>query len=258
MAKSIAALLYKDIDSPEVRKTVRHCMRNYCKTIVDLLRYAYPKKGVLERDIDLIGVENIDNALLAGKGAIVVGLHMGNLDLGVRALSNAGYPINAVVNSLGLGQMDRFIQKPRESSGVKLISATNGILYMLDILKRNEVIALMIDSPNCEKGVLVKLGSKIIMVPSGAAAMALRTGAKIIPGGLIRSTNTKFCGIIGKPIQFNPQGKLAEDAKELTQRTIQSLEQMARIFADQWYIFHPLIKDDVTGVDHFSEKNQGD
>jgi lauroyl/myristoyl acyltransferase len=123
MAKSIAVLLYEDIDSPEVRKTARQCMRNYCKTIVDLLRYAYPKKGVLERDIDLIGVENIDNALLAGKGAILVGLHMGNLDRGIRALSKAGYPINAVVHSFAFGQMDRFIQKPRISSGVKLISA---------------------------------------------------------------------------------------------------------------------------------------
>ena len=102
----------------------------------------------------------------------------------------------------------------------------------------------MIDGRCYEKGVLVKLGNKNIMVPSGMAAMALRTGAKVIPCGLIRSTNTKFHGIIGKPIQFKPTGDLVEDARELTQRTVLALEGMARIFADQWYIFHDLIKDD--------------
>jgi phosphatidylinositol dimannoside acyltransferase len=254
MSKSIAALLKQEVNSIEVRKTARQGMRNYCKTIVDMQRYAYPKKGALERDIDLIGLENMDRALAAGKGAIVVGLHMGNLDLGVRALSHAGYPINAVVYNMGIGEMDRFIQKPRTGSGVKLISATSGILRMLDVLKRNEVIALMIDIPFNEKGVLVKLGHKTIKVPSGMAAMALRTGAKIVPCGLIRSTNTRFCGIVGKPIQFNPQGNLAEDARELTQRTIQALEQMVSFFADQWYIFHPLIKDELNGLDSLSKK----
>jgi KDO2-lipid IV(A) lauroyltransferase len=243
MAKSIAAVLYLNNNSPEVRKTARYAMRNYCKSIVDMLRYAYPKRGVLERDIDLIGAENLDNALSKGKGIIIVSLHIGSLELGMRVLSHAGYPINAVINNLGSGQTDTFIQKPRAHGGVKLINANKGILYMLDILKRNEAIALMIDSPGTEKGINVKFGNKIITAPSGLAAMALRTGAKIVPCGLFRSTNTKFHAIICKPIEFNPGDNLAEDGRELTQQTMRAMEQMARVFADQWYIFHPLIKD---------------
>ena len=254
MVKSIAAVLYLNNNSPEVRKTARYAMRNYCKSIVDMLRYAYPKKGVLERDIDLIGAENLDNALAKGKGVIIVSLHIGSLELGMRALSNAGYPINAVVNNLESGQTDRFIQKPRAHGGVRLINASKGILYMLDVLRRNEAIALMIDSPGTEKGVTVKLGNKIITAPSGVAAMALRTGAKIVPCCLIRSTNTKFLAIICKPIEFNPGGKLTEDAMELTQQIIQTMEQMARVFADQWYIFHPLIKDGAIDLERMPEK----
>jgi KDO2-lipid IV(A) lauroyltransferase len=256
MLKSIAAVLYQDINSPEVRKTARYAMRNYCKSIVDMLRYAYPKKGVLERDIDLIGAENLDNALAKGKGVIIVSLHIGSLELGMKALSNAGYPINAIVNNLESGQTDRFIQKQRAHGGVKLINASKGILYMLDVLKRNEAIALMIDSPGTEKGVTVKLGNKIITAPSGVAAMALRTGAKIVPCGLFRSTNTKFHAIISKPIEFNPGGKLTEDASELTRRTMRAMEQMARVFADQWYIFHPLIKDGSTELERVPEKTR--
>jgi KDO2-lipid IV(A) lauroyltransferase len=257
MVKSIGAVLCKEATSPEVTKTARQAMGSYCKSILDMLRYAYPKKGILERDIDIIGAENLDNALNEGKGVIIVSLHIGSLELGIRALSNAGYPVNAIVNNLASGQTDRFIQKPRALSGVKLINAGNGILHMLDILKRNEVIALMIDSPTHGKGVPVKLGNKLIMAPTGVAAMALRTGAKVIPCSLIRSTNTKFHGIIGKPIQFDPKGELAEDATELTQRMVQAMEQMARIFANQWYIFHPLIVDDDIDIGPCPEKAGG-
>jgi lauroyl/myristoyl acyltransferase len=245
MVKSIAAVLAQGINSSEVRINARQGMRNYCKSIVDMLRYAYPQKGVFERDINLAGTENVDNALARGKGAIIAGLHMGNLDLGIRSLAYAGYPIHAIVQNLGSGQIDRFVQKPRVYSGLKLISAANGILQMLDILKRNEIVALMVDSPHHEKGISVKLGQKMISVPSGMAAMALRTGAGIIPCGLIRYSNTKFFGIIGKPVQCKATGNLVEDARELTQSTIAALEGMARIFPDQWYIFHPLIKDSI-------------
>jgi len=242
MKKAIGAVLQQDPDSPEVKKNARYGMRNYCKSVVDMLRYAY-KEDLFERDIDLIGTENVDRTLAEGKGAIIIAFHMGNLDLGIRALAYAGYPVYAIVQSLDSGGLNRFIQKPRAHSGLKLVTAANGILYMLDVLRRNEIMALMIDSPHNDKGIIVKLGEKTISVPSGMAAMALRTGAKILPCGTVRSTNTRFHGIIGKPIRFNPSGNMAEDARELTQRAVEALEEMARIFADQWYIFHPLIKD---------------
>jgi len=245
LAASIAAVIRRDIHSHEVKKTARYAMRNFCKYIVDMLRYAYPKKGVFERDIDLVGTENIEKALNRGKGAIIVGFHMGNLDLGIRALSHAGYPIHAIVQDLESGQTNRFVQKPRAQSGLKLLSASNGILEMIHVLKRNEIVALMIDSPGHEKGITVKLANKDVTLPGGMAAMAIRTGAAVLPCGLVRSTNTKFLGIVGKAVQLQPSGDLMEDAREITQRTVSVLEEMARLFPDQWYIFHPLIKDSV-------------
>jgi KDO2-lipid IV(A) lauroyltransferase len=257
MAKSIAAVLYQDVDSPEVKKNARAGLRNYYKSCVDIFRYAYPKRGFFERDIDLIGTENIDKELAKGKGVILVSLHMGNLDLGIRALSHAGYPINAIVQDFESGPIGRFVQRPRVRSGVKLISETESIFRISHVLRRNEAITLMIDGRCYEKGVAVKLGNKNVIVPGGMVALSLRTGAKIIPCGLIRSTNTKFHGIIGKPIQFEPTGNLVEDVRELTQRTIRVLQGAARIFADQWYIFHALIKDDVIPLDQVTRKNRG-
>lgn len=230
---------------PKVRNTARHCMRNYCKYAIDFLRLSYPEADFFEKHFELEGRENLDAALSEGRGVVLVSFHMGNLDLGIRLLGNLGYPVNAIVDNLQSGQLDAFLQARRSNAGVNLINVKEPSSRLLDVLHRNEILALMIDCPNCIRGVKVKLGQKWVVLPAGAATLALRTGARLVPCGLVRTSNTTFQGIIGKPIEYRTTGKVAEDIRGLTQNAIQALEDMARSFLDQWYVFHPLIKDDL-------------
>ncbi len=248
MIRAIANALNSEINNRHVRDTARHCMRNFCKYAVDTLRYSYPKDDFYHKQINLVGRENLDAALEKGKGIILVGFHTGNLDLGVRLLSKLGYPVNAVVENLNSGQLDKFVQIARSNSGVKLINLRESgdkSSNLVGILRRNEVLAMMIDCPNCVKGVRVKLGQKWVMFPGGASALALRTGARLIPCGLFRTSNTTFKGIIGQAIEYHPAGKMTEDMQEITQRIARELENLTRLFIDQWYVFHPLINDEL-------------
>jgi lauroyl/myristoyl acyltransferase len=246
MIKSVAGILSREVDDRQVRDTARHCMRNFVKYIIDMLRYPSPPEDFFQKKFELTGQEHLDSALKEGKGIVLVSFHLGNLDLGIRLLGSRGYPINAVVESLGWSsQMDTFLQEQRANNGVKLINNRDTFTRLLEVLRKNEVLALMIDCPNFGRGVKVKLGKKWVMMPTGAATLALRTGARLIPCGLVRTSNTTFRGIIGKPIEYLPTGKLADDIKELTQRTAHSMEEMVITFVDQWYIFHPLIKDEL-------------
>jgi lauroyl/myristoyl acyltransferase len=246
MVRSVANILNEDINNPEVRRISRRCMRNFCKYIIDLLRYPRADESFFKTNFQVTGQENLDEALKEGKGVILVSFHLGNLDLGVRFLSSQGYPINAIVDNLEWSkQLDVFLQKPRAHNGAKLINSKDISSRVLEVLRKNEIIALMIDCPNNLRGVKVKLGQKWVLVPAGAATLAMRTGARLIPCGLVRTSNTTFQGIIGRPIEYRQTGKLAEDVKNLTQNTVQALEEMTRQFLDQWYIFHPLFKDEL-------------
>jgi lauroyl/myristoyl acyltransferase len=256
MAKAIANALDSDINDPKVRNIARHCMINFCKYAVDTLRYSYPKDDFFQKHIALIGQEHLDAALEEGNGIILVGFHTGNLDLGVRLLSKLGYPVNAIVENLNSGQLDQFVQSPRAMSGVKLIQlkeAGDRSSSLVRVLRRNEVLAMMIDCPNCIKGVRVKLGRKWVTLPSGASTLALRTGARLIPCGLFRTSNTTFQGIIGQAIEYVPTGKMADDMQVITQKIARELENMTRSFIDQWYVFHPLINDDLQGFNETSD-----
>ena len=116
---------------------------------------------------------------------------------------------------------------------------------MIKVLKQNEILAMMIDCPNCTKGTKVKLGQKWVLMPTGAATLALRTGARLIPCGLFRTSNSTFQGIFGKPIEYHPTGIVADDVRGLTQCTIKVLEDLTKLSLDQWYVFHSLIKDEL-------------
>lgn len=245
MIKSVANILNTGTGDITVRKTARRCMRNYCKYAVDFLRHPFPAAGFFENNFELKGQENLDSALREGKGVVLVSFHLGNLDLGIRLLSSLGYPVNAIVDDLGSAELDAFLNRQRAMSRVNLINVKEVTSCLIDVLRKNEIIALMIDCPNCVKGVSVKLGQRWILFPTGAATLALRTGARLVPCGLVRTSNTTYQGIIGKPVDFVSTGKVAEDIKLLTQGAVSSLEEMSKTFLDQWYVFHPMINDDI-------------
>jgi lauroyl/myristoyl acyltransferase len=235
MIKSVAAVLNSEVDDPEVRKIARRGMRNYCKYVVDMLTYSRPKDEFFQTQCRLQGREYLDAALKEGKGAILVSFHLGNLDLGIKLLSSLGYPVNAIVDNLEWsGQLNTFLQKGRSQNGAKLIDSRDVSSQLLAVLRRNEALALMIDCPNFGKGIKIKLGQKWVRVPTGAATLALRTGAKIIPCGLVRTSNNTFQGILGQPLECQPGGKIAKDTQKLTQDMVKALEDMTRAFIDQW------------------------
>ena len=245
MIKAVANLLNADINDPKVRKTARQCMRNFSKYIVDLFRYAYPPEDFFKKQVKVTGMENIDAALTEGKGVILISLHLGNLDLGIRILGDLGYPVNAIVDNLSSGQLNAFLQNPRKIGGAKLINVKEASNKLIDVLRKNEILALMIDSPNCLKGVKVKLGQKWVLLPTGPAIMAIRTGARLIPCWVTRSSNTTFHAIAGKPIEYQSTGNLSEDVRVITQNTVTAMEDITRQFVDQWFVFHSLIREEL-------------
>lgn len=245
LTKAVANLLNSSDNDSKVRKISRQCTRNFCKYVVDVFRYAHPREGFFEKNFKISGRENVDKSLAEGKGIILVSFHLGNLDMGVRILSANGYKVSAIVDNLQIKQLDTILQESRSLGGAQIISVKAASHMLLDILRRNEILALMLDNPHCLKGVKAKLGQKWVLFPSGAATMAIRTGARVVPCAVVRISNTNFHAIAGKPIEYQPSGDLTEDIRIITQKMVTALEELTRQYIDQWYVFHPMIKDEL-------------
>jgi lauroyl/myristoyl acyltransferase len=99
---------------------------------------------------------------------------------------------------------------------------------------------MLIDKPNCDRGVKVDFCGSPIVVPEAPAVLALRTGAKIIPGGVVHLPSNTLCIIIGKPTPFKPTGDLVRDKKILMQEVMEELEKLVKEYPQQLYAFHYL------------------
>ena len=217
----------------QVNRAVRNNFRNYTRWYAEFLR---GHDGVLGR-VNIHGLDNIDMALADGKGVIVVTLHMGSVDAAAITVARSNYPMNVVVDKVINDRVNRWIQGVRVKFGLKVIAAKReAVPNLLKSLRRNEVLAMLIDCPRLGN-IKVKFCGAKAKVPGGPAALALRTGARIIPTAMVRTKGNRFTTYFDKPLNFEPTGDFARDVQALTQKIMDSMEQTVRAYPDQWFMF---------------------
>jgi lauroyl/myristoyl acyltransferase len=235
--ENMASVLGPGASPRTVERLARESMRNYCKYLADFLRFPCMSREEIERRVVFDGWHNMDLALQGGKGIIFIGLHMGNWDLAAAAISRRQYPLNVIAESLQPARLNTFIQGMRAALGMRVIPVEKGASRFVRALRRNEILGLLIDRPSPSNGVAVRFFDRLTQVPSGAAALALKTGARVLTGGLVRRPDGTFLGVIHHQIPFEPAGDWQQDVSTLTQQIMSSLETLVRQYPDQWYMF---------------------
>lgn len=249
LQQHLAQILDGDVREEETRRKARQVLRNYYKYAVDFLRTPLLSDEDIQKLVTFQGWENLDNALAEGKGAILVGLHMGSWDLGGAVIASRRYPLNVVADSFNHSKLNRAMQRFRTRRGMRVLPSRSSVDNMVQVLRRNELLAVLIDRPHYKGGVTVEFLKRRIKVPAGAAVLALRTGAKVLPGCTVRMPNNTFYGRIGQQVSFKPKGKLEDDVQALTQQIMYSLEKLVQQYPEQWYVFSPMLVSKAQPVD---------
>lgn len=232
-------VLGPDVGAGVVRRMARNSFRHYCKYVVEFLRFAQRPEDIAHL-VRTTGWHNLDEALRAGKGVIIVGLHFGNWDLAGALLVSRGYAVNVVVESFEPAKLNGLIQKPRLGWGLRIIPLEEASRGVLRALRRNEILGLLMDRPDLKDGVPVRFCGALTAVPAGAAALALRTGARILPGVITREPDNTFHAYIAPAVAFEPTDDYEQDVQALTQRLMEALEAFVYACPDQWYMFRPM------------------
>jgi lauroyl/myristoyl acyltransferase len=234
-ARSSAALvLGQTRGSREVSTAARRCMRNYARDVVDLCRYG-GRPAESQARVTFEGLDRLDAALSEGKGVILAGLHLGSWDVGAAYLSQHPYPLSAIVLSSNANDgVDRFMRNLRREAGIGVISANGGIWQSGEALRRNEVLALLMDGPTKGKSVKVRFLGSDVQFSEGAAALALRTKAAVLPACTVRLPDNTFRGFIGDKVDSSLGGDFHAGIQSFTQRILDSLQGFVQQYPDQW------------------------
>jgi lauroyl/myristoyl acyltransferase len=216
--------------------------RHYFRYLVEFLRFPAMSRAEIERVVEVRGVEHLHRAMAGGRGAIAVGFHVGNIDLGAAVLAQVGYPVNVVVDTFQPPRLDELIQREREAKGLKLIPLDLAPRRALRVLRQKEILALLIDKPTPGEGVVVDFFGGRIAIPAGAAFLALRTGASVVPCCVFRRPGGRYLAEVAPPVDPRDvaSGDEPRDVVALTQRLVDALAVWVRRHPDQWYPFRTM------------------
>lgn len=227
----------------ERRRVARRSLVNYCKYLVDFIRFPRLTPADITGAVDgEQEFDSLDRLLTYGKGAVVVCMHFGNWDLGAGATAARGYPVTVVVETFADHRLDAMVAGSRERLGMRLVKMEKAGPSLLRALKGNELLALLIDRSVPGDGVRVTFFGETVEVPAGPARLALRTGAAVVPAAFARTRPDRHEVKVLCEFGIRPQqtGDRQCDVRLLTQAIMDAHERFIRQYPDQWYMFRPM------------------
>lgn len=232
-----AAALGREPSDSQVARVARRAFQNYGRMLIDfVLMGSLSPQDLIERTT-VEGREHLDAALAKGRGVIMAVPHMGSWDVAGSYAAALGYQISAVAERFP-GSLNDAVVNTRQRFGLSVIMIGRAAVRALtEALHANHIVALLCDLEQ-GPGTEIRFFGRRAIVPGGPAALAIKTGAALMPA-------TQYATGLGRyHIHLDPPLAVREgETKErLTQRVIDRFEQFIRERPEQWYAFRPMFK----------------
>ncbi len=175
-----------------------------------------------------------------GKGIIILAAHLGNWELGGLVFTNSGIPFNIITAKDGVEAIAQARTKVRALHNMKTITIEDDPFFFIDIvnaLKRNELVAMLVDRYEKENGVLVDFFGEKTYFPQGPVLLARTTGASLLPAFTVLEPDKKYRTVLGSPISMEWGEDRDEDIRVNTAKIAHIFEQYIRLYPSQWFNF---------------------
>ena len=237
MARNYEHVLPEATDE-ERRRIARESLANYLRYMVEFA--ASVNLSPAERlavGVETPGFEGVDRGMERGNGVLVAPMHFGNWDLAATLAAARGYSLTVVGETFGNPRLDDLVVSGREALGVRLVKMEKVGPSIVRSLRRNEMVATLIDRPLREGGVRVRFFGEEVEVPAGPARLALRTGAAVGAAAFPRRGPGRIDVLTNFDLDFEPTGDNWQDVQALTQAIMTAHEAYIRKYPEQWYMF---------------------
>ena len=223
--------------SRQRRNIARRVIRNNFKNYYDLIRIPHMTKEYLFRTVKVVGLENLDAAFALGKGAIIIGGHIGNFNIVPQAAKIRGYPIVAVDEDIKPRQLYNYLNRLRSHFGLRFIGTNSSeIRTIYKLLRNNNALILAIDRDVAGSREPVLLFDELADLPPGPVALALRLDAALVPVHAVRLRDNTSIVHIYPAIPLERTGDKEKDLKINLRKAAQALEEMILKAPDQWVV----------------------
>ena len=243
ISSNLARVLNCPANGSVVQKAVLEAFQHDAKNWVDTLRIRHITREDIERDVDLSGWEYIEQGLNEGKGAILIAMHLGNIDLVGQIVATKGRGLTIPVERMTPESLFQFIVKQRTHYGINVVPLERAPREMVRALKRGDIVGIAGDRNLAGRGVQVEFFGARTILPRGAVTLARRGDVPVFLGVGVRLADDRFRAFITPRIPMTWTSDHERDVSENTARIARLMEQFIRRFPDQWLVFSPVWPD---------------
>jgi KDO2-lipid IV(A) lauroyltransferase len=173
-----------------------------------------------------------------GRGAVVMGLHVSNFDLGMVAIGAQGVPIQ-VLTLADPGPGFQIQNRLRTRVGIDVTPISSESLRLaIRRLKNGWTVFTGADRPVQGEQGLVEFFGKPACLPLGPVRLALMTGAAVIVASCHYDQDTGYAVRFTGPIEMARTDNRQQDVLTNARRTAIVIEEHVRAHPQQWLMFH--------------------
>lgn len=239
-----------DLAGPALGREVRRAFVSYSRYWMESFRLPGSTPAELDAHMSYEGLEHLEDALALGRGVIMAMPHLGGWDFaGAWLVGVGGYHTTVVVEPVEPPELFAWFCGLRRSLGLEIVSlGSDAGTAVLRRLRQGGIVGLVCDRDIRSTGVEVELFGERTTIPSGPAALALRTGAPILPTAVYFRGRRGHFGVVRPAILAERGARFREDVGRVSQLLASELEALIRRAPDQWHLFQPNWPSDQPGA----------
>ncbi len=246
-----------DLEGDALARAVRASFESYARYWFDSARLSGMDDTAVDTRFSHQGYHHIQEAIDTGTAPILALPHLGGWEwAGTWMARIPGYPVISVVEPLKPARLFDWMVDERRRMGIDIVPlGPDAVSVLIRSLRAGQVVCLLADRQVGRGGVEVEFFGERSLLPGGPAALALRTGAAILPTAVYQD-GPNHRGVVLPPVPVERRGRLRADVTRITQDVARCLEDLIRAAPEQWHLMQPNWPSDQEALHRFREKKE--
>lgn len=227
------ALAFPERSQAELERLCRDCYAHLGTTATEILWLFTRDCRAVLRHTEMEGVDQVRALRESGRPLLLITGHCGNWELLAARVNCSELGVTVVVRALDEPPLQRLVESFRARFGTRAVERGEaGAARVLLRSLREGTLGMLIDQDTRVDGVWVPFFGRPAYTPVGAARLALRRRAAVVPVFIERRRDGSHLLRFGSPLD------LPDDEVEATALMTRAIEEQIRRVPEQWVWMH--------------------
>jgi KDO2-lipid IV(A) lauroyltransferase len=228
----------------ERRAIARATFAHFGRLLFELLQFSTLSPQQMLARVEFDGEERSRLAYARGKGVLFITGHFGFWELQAMVHAVKVEPVSILARALDNPHLNQLLEQIRQGTGNTVVYRRGTIRRVMRTLQAGHGVAVLIDQHIMGRdAIYVDFFERPAATTSAVAALALRTGAPVVPVFALPLGHGRYRLIYEHPID-PPRADAPDAVREFTQRCTDVLEMYVRRHPELWLWMHRRWRDD--------------